>query len=58
MSENKTEFMIGEDLYGLSVDELKDRIDALKSEIIRLEAEMSRKSKERDAAEQFFNHKR
>jgi len=49
--------MIGEDLYGLSVHELEQRIDSYKAEITRLEAELAKKSSERSAADALFGPK-
>jgi uncharacterized small protein (DUF1192 family) len=45
---------IGSDLALLSADELSLRIDLLKQEIERLEAERERKSASKSAAESFF----
>lgn len=45
---------IGQDLSLLSVDELHERIEMLKAEIIRLEAEAGSKDASRSAAESFF----
>jgi uncharacterized small protein (DUF1192 family) len=45
---------IGCDLSLLSADELTLRIDLLKQEIERLEAERARKSASKSAAESFF----
>ncbi|MDF1600545.1 DUF1192 domain-containing protein [Mesorhizobium sp. YIM 152430] len=45
---------IGQDLSLLSVGELGDRIEALKAEIARLEADMAGKSSTRSAAEALF----
>lgn len=45
---------IGGDLSMLSTDELDQRINALKTEIERLESERARKSASRNAAESFF----
>ncbi|WP_064694486.1 DUF1192 domain-containing protein [Rhizobium aegyptiacum] len=45
---------IGADLSMLSVDELKARVELLKAEIARLEAEATRKASGRQAAESFF----
>ena len=50
----KTVHEIGQDLSLLSVGELRERIDALKSEIARLEAAASAKTASRSAADQFF----
>lgn len=45
---------IGSDLSLLSADELALRIDMLKQEIARLEAERASKSASKSAAEKFF----
>ena len=45
---------IGADLSMLSVDELKARVELLKTEIARLEAEATHKASGRQAAESFF----
>ena len=47
----------GEDLYGLSVSELDDRITIYQSEIVRLRAERSKKQAESDAAHAIFGKK-
>lgn len=45
---------IGQDLSQLSVDELLERIEMLKQEIARLEAEAGSKDASKNAAEAFF----
>lgn len=50
----KTVHDIGQDLSLLSVDELGERIDLLKAEIVRLEEARSRKQASRAAADAFF----
>ncbi|MET0169547.1 MAG: DUF1192 domain-containing protein [Aliihoeflea sp.] len=45
---------IGQDLSLLSVSELAERIEALKAEIARLEADMDAKGSTRSAAEALF----
>jgi uncharacterized small protein (DUF1192 family) len=50
----KTAHEIGSDLSLLSVDELKNRIALLKTEITRLEAECEKKASGRKAAESLF----
>ncbi|GGX69193.1 hypothetical protein GCM10011309_18920 [Litorimonas cladophorae] len=47
----------GEDLYGLSVDELGTRIALYRAEIVRLEAERAKKQAETDAAHAIFGKK-
>jgi len=43
-----------QDLDPMSVDELQDRIEALKAEIARVEAHMQRAETHRSAAEELF----
>jgi uncharacterized small protein (DUF1192 family) len=50
----KTAHEIGSDLSLLSVGELKERITALKEEIVRLEAAVRAKESSKDAAGTFF----
>jgi uncharacterized small protein (DUF1192 family) len=45
---------IGQDLSLLSVRELDERVDLLKEEIARLEADKIKKNATRSAADQFF----
>ena len=45
---------IGQDLSLLSVDELAERVQLLRDEIARLEADMAQKRAKRAAADQFF----
>ena len=45
---------IGEDLYGISVLELQERIAILKEEIIRCENELGKKQNEMNAAHDIF----
>jgi uncharacterized small protein (DUF1192 family) len=45
---------VGQDLSLLSVSELTERVELLKEEIARLEAEMKRKHATRSAADLFF----
>ncbi|MEM9600085.1 MAG: DUF1192 domain-containing protein [Pseudomonadota bacterium] len=47
-------YRIGESLYGLSVHELEARIAAYGEEILRLEVERDKKSRERSAADALF----
>ena len=48
---------IGQDLSLLSVGELSERIDQLKAEIARLEAELASKGASRTAADALFRRK-
>ena len=45
---------IGQDLALLSVRELEERIELLKEEMVRLQADIARKSATRSAADMFF----
>ena len=45
---------IGQDLGLLSVEELGERVQLLRDEIARLEADMAQKRAKRSAADQFF----
>ena len=45
---------IGEDLALLSVEELKERVEALKAEIARLEAAIGAKQASKNTADTFF----
>jgi len=47
----------GEDLYGLSVSELDERISLYREEIARLEVERVKKQAEADAAHAIFGKK-
>lgn len=47
-------FRVGEDLYGLSVAQLEERIGILDAETARLAREVERKRKEKHAAEDIF----
>ena len=46
--------IVGEDLSRFSEQELAERVEALKQEILRTEEILSQKSKVRDAADAFF----
>ncbi|HFB54510.1 MAG TPA: DUF1192 domain-containing protein [Hellea balneolensis] len=48
------EFRVGEDLYGASVEQLRERMDILKAEYARVERALHKKAAELDAAEVFF----
>ncbi len=45
------EIVVGADLSKLSVEELKERVAALKAEIVRIEADMAAKHSSRAAAD-------
>jgi len=55
--QSETMFQIGEDLYGVSVDELNDRLGVLKAEISRIELELAKKSADLSAADMLFKPK-
>jgi len=57
MGQSETSFKIGEDLYAISVAELEGRLVVLKDEISRLEIELDKKKRERDAADSLFDAK-
>jgi uncharacterized small protein (DUF1192 family) len=57
MRQSETTFQIGDDLYGVSVDELNTRISVLKAEISRIELELSKKSADLSAADLLFKPK-
>lgn len=55
--QSETMFQIGEDLYGVSVDELNTRLSVLKAEISRIELELNKKSADLSAADLLFKPK-
>ena len=57
VGQSETKFDIGDDLYGISVDELKTRIGILKGEISRIELELAKKSADLSAADLLFKPK-
>ena len=48
------DFSVGEDLYGVSLAQLTERLEILRAEIARIEAEIQKKDAERSEAENFF----
>ncbi|MBB3541565.1 MULTISPECIES: DUF1192 domain-containing protein [unclassified Rhizobium] len=52
--QKKVAHEIGGDLSAVSVDELRSRIELLKAEIARIEAEVASKTSTRSAAESLF----
>lgn len=55
---SKTQIVtVGDDLYGVSVKELEQRIKILKAEIERTEQALAKKSAELSEAEAFFKPK-
>jgi len=57
MVQKLTDFAIGEDLYGVSIAELEQRLGVLESEISRITAELAKKQGERSAADILFAQK-
>jgi uncharacterized small protein (DUF1192 family) len=57
VGQSETKFDIGDDLYGISVDELKTRLAILKGEISRIELELVKKSADLSAADLLFKPK-
>jgi uncharacterized small protein (DUF1192 family) len=51
----KRQIVMGEDLYGYSVEELEERIDRLKGEIDRVAAELKSKKSGLAAADSLFS---
>lgn len=54
MRQSETPISVGDDLYGCSLEELRERIRILQLEVSRTEAELSKKQTERAAADQLF----
>lgn len=54
LPKRKVDMVIGENLDAVSEAELAQRITTLKSEILRLEAEISKKQASKTAAASFF----
>lgn len=50
----KPRYAVGEPLDAVSVDELRERAEAFRHEIARIEAEIGRKQLSRDAADAVF----
>lgn len=57
MVQKKTDFAIGEDLYGVSMVELEHRLVVLEDEISRIKIELAKKQAELTAADQLFARK-
>ena len=57
MLQSDTSFLLGEDLYGVSVSELTERVTLLKAEITRIKAELSKKQSDLSAADRLFSPK-
>jgi uncharacterized small protein (DUF1192 family) len=47
-------FSVGEDLYGVSLVQLTERLEILRAEMARIEAEIQKKDVELSKAENFF----
>ena len=47
-------FSVGEDLYGVSVVQLHERLEILTAEQVRIRREIDKKAKELSSAESFF----
>lgn len=54
MPQSGTVISVGDDLYGLSRDELRERIAMLRQEIERVESELEKKMSEHSVADQLF----
>lgn len=57
MVQKRTDFDIGEDLYGVSTAELELRIGVLEDELSRIKTELAKKQVELSAAEKLFAQK-
>jgi len=51
---SKASHELGQDLYALSIHELQERMEQLRAEITRLEAEIARKQAVKSAAADIF----
>ena len=51
-------FQVNEDLYGLSIEEIKIKIKVFKNEILRFEKELLKKNSDLTAADQLFSSKK
>ncbi len=47
-------FLVGEDLYGVSLAQLEERVEILSAEKVRIEREIKKKAVELAGAESFF----
>ena len=54
MTQIETQFTLGEDLYGVSVAELRSRLETLRKEILRVEREISKKQQDLGDAQKLF----
>jgi uncharacterized small protein (DUF1192 family) len=57
MSQSGT-IAVGEDLYGVSIDELEARIKVFETEITRVKLELEKKRRERQVADSLFGGKK
>jgi len=48
------EFPLGGDLYDVSIPQLKQRLEILRAEMTRVEAEIAKKAEDLTTAERFF----
>lgn len=55
--EKPIQIVLGEDFYGMSVEEITERVSQLRAEITRLEAELAKKQADLNAAQDFFKPK-
>lgn len=55
--QSETGFVLGEDLYGVSVTEIETRIARLHIEVERLEIELRKKKHDLSAADLLFSQK-
>ncbi len=51
-----SQICVGEDLYGASVEQLRERLAVLQAEALRVEAEIAKKDDELSRAESFFKN--
>lgn len=58
-SQNKTKsiYSVGQDLYAASIDDMRLWIEGLRQDIVRIEAEIEKKQRERIQADAIFKSK-
>ena len=54
MSDSTDNYVVGQPLYGASVEEMGEWVEILNQEIIRLTSEIEKKKSEREKAESIF----
>ncbi len=54
VNQMEIDFVLGEDLYGVSVEDLQARLEVLESEKTRIKRELAKKEAELDAAHKLF----